>query len=300
MITGATRLAGIIGDPVRHSLSPLLHNTAYAELGLDWVYLAFPVPAGEAAAALDAMRALELVGLSVTMPHKTDAAAACDELTDDAAALRSVNTVTLLDGRPDPRRHHRRRGIRPRAARSRAANRPARACSSSARVARPGRWCSRSRAAGAHVTVTARRPDAAASAAALGRCADGPVVRAGRGGRGCRHRRQRDSDRYGARLGRRRHDADADRARRAAARLVVADLVYHPLETPLLAAARAAGAHVVDGLGMLVHQAALQVERWSGQPAPVARDAPGGRRTLSVAPVENWASRSTFGAPAPK
>ena len=60
MITGATRLAGIIGDPVRHSLSPVLHNTAYDELGLDWVYLAFPVPTGEAAAALDAMRALEL------------------------------------------------------------------------------------------------------------------------------------------------------------------------------------------------------------------------------------------------
>ena len=51
---------------------------------------------------------------------------------------------------------------------------------------------------------------------------------------------------------------------------VVADLVYHPLETPLLAAARAVGAHPVDGLGMLVHQAALQVERWSGQVAPVA------------------------------
>ena len=51
--------------------------------------------------------------------------------------------------------------------------------------------------------------------------------------------------------------------------LVVADLVYHPLETPLLAAARAAGARPVDGLGMLVHQAALQVERWSGRPAPV-------------------------------
>ena len=100
MITGATRLAGIIGDPVRHSLSPLLHNAAYAELGLDWVYVAFQVPAGETAAALDAMRALGLVGLSVTMPHKTDAAAACDELTDDAAALRSVNTVTpLADGR---------------------------------------------------------------------------------------------------------------------------------------------------------------------------------------------------------
>jgi shikimate dehydrogenase len=50
---------------------------------------------------------------------------------------------------------------------------------------------------------------------------------------------------------------------------VVADLVYHPLETPLLAAARTAGATAVDGLGMLVHQAALQVEQWSGREAPV-------------------------------
>jgi shikimate dehydrogenase len=52
--------------------------------------------------------------------------------------------------------------------------------------------------------------------------------------------------------------------------LVVADLVYHPLETPLLAAARAVGAVPVDGLGMLVHQAALQVEAWTGRDAPLA------------------------------
>jgi shikimate dehydrogenase len=51
---------------------------------------------------------------------------------------------------------------------------------------------------------------------------------------------------------------------------VVVDLVYHPVETPLLAAARAAGARTVDGLGMLVHQAALQIERWAGRPAPIA------------------------------
>jgi shikimate dehydrogenase len=49
VISGATRLAGIIGDPVRHSLSPALHNAAYRELGLDWRYLAFEVPDGSAA-----------------------------------------------------------------------------------------------------------------------------------------------------------------------------------------------------------------------------------------------------------
>jgi shikimate dehydrogenase len=61
---------------------------------------------------------------------------------------------------------------------------------------------------------------------------------------------------------------------------VVADLVYHPLETPLLAAASAAGAATVDGLGMLVHQAALQVERWSGCAAPVDAMSQALRRAL--------------------
>jgi shikimate dehydrogenase len=93
--TAATRVAGVIGDPVRHSLSPVLHNVAYKELGLDWVYVAFEVPDGGARGALDAMRLLDLVGLSVTMPHKTAAAGACDELSTTAAALRSVNTVSV-------------------------------------------------------------------------------------------------------------------------------------------------------------------------------------------------------------
>ncbi|MCU1503757.1 MAG: aroE, partial [Ilumatobacteraceae bacterium] len=100
MITGATRLAGVIGHPVRHSLSPALHNAGFASLRLDWVYTAFEVPDGAALAALAAMRTLGLGGLSVTMPHKEAVAAAVDVLDPAAAALRSVNTVVPLpDGR---------------------------------------------------------------------------------------------------------------------------------------------------------------------------------------------------------
>ena len=91
---------GVIGDPVAHSLSPTLHNAAFDALGLDWVYVAFPVPRGRGADAVTAVSALGLFGLNVTMPHKEDAASACDELTADAAALRSVNTVVA---RPDGR-----------------------------------------------------------------------------------------------------------------------------------------------------------------------------------------------------
>ena len=84
-IGGSTRLAGVIGDPIRHSRSPAIHNAAFAAAGLDWVFVAFQVPRGDGAAALEAMRTLGLGGLSVTMPHKQDAAWACDELTPDAA-----------------------------------------------------------------------------------------------------------------------------------------------------------------------------------------------------------------------
>src|ERR687894_2202619 len=96
MLRGSTRVAGVIGDPVRHSLSPLLHNAAFAALGLDWAFAAFPVRAGAGAAALDAMRALRLEGLNVTMPLKGEVADAVDRLAPSAAALRSVNTVVWV------------------------------------------------------------------------------------------------------------------------------------------------------------------------------------------------------------
>ena len=93
-----TTLVGVIGHPVRHSLSPLLHNTAFAALRLNWTSLAFEVPPGQVAGAQrDA--ALGLAGLSVTMPHKADAAALVDERSAVAAALGAVNCVVNEDGR---------------------------------------------------------------------------------------------------------------------------------------------------------------------------------------------------------
>ena len=83
----------MIGDPIHHSLSPALHNAAFHALGLDWVYVAFPVAAGQGAAAVAAMRALHLAGLSVTMPHKADVVAGLDRLGPTAARLGVVNTI---------------------------------------------------------------------------------------------------------------------------------------------------------------------------------------------------------------
>ncbi|MCU1456071.1 MAG: shikimate dehydrogenase, partial [Actinomycetia bacterium] len=96
--TAATRVAAVIGDPVGHSRSPAIHNAAFAALGLDWVYVALPVPAGRGAAAVRAVEVMGLSGLSVTMPHKADAAYACDELTADARALGAVNAISRRPG----------------------------------------------------------------------------------------------------------------------------------------------------------------------------------------------------------
>src|SRR5437870_2109117 len=90
---GGTHVAAVIGSPVRHSLSPVIHNAAFAALDLDWAYVAFEVEAGAGARAVDAMRVLGLRGLSVTMPHKADVAGAVDRLTRTAEALGAVNTV---------------------------------------------------------------------------------------------------------------------------------------------------------------------------------------------------------------
>jgi len=261
VISGGTRVAAVIGDPVRHSLSPVLHNTAYRELGLDCVYVAFDVPDGHAAAALEAARALGLVGLSVTMPHKTAAADACDHLTEHAAALRSVNTVTVEQGKLIGSSTDGPGFLR---ALADAACDPTGAVVlvlGSGGAARAVALALGS--AAAHVQVAARRPDAAATTAAL---AGGEAVAW--------------DDRAAAAIeaaivvnatpiGMGDDPTVAVAVDALHPGQVVADLVYHPLATPLLREAAARGAAVVDGLGMLVHQAALQVEQWSGQRAPV-------------------------------
>ena len=93
MPPGTDAAAGVIGYPVRHSLSPAICQAALDHLGLDWIYAAFEVPAGQAGRALDHMRARGMVGLSVTMPHKADVADAVDGLSPAAAALGAVNCV---------------------------------------------------------------------------------------------------------------------------------------------------------------------------------------------------------------
>jgi shikimate dehydrogenase len=73
MITGETKLAGVIATPIRHSISPLIHNAAFKELGINAVYLAFETKSEDFAKAIDAIRAFEMLGVNLSMPYKQEA-----------------------------------------------------------------------------------------------------------------------------------------------------------------------------------------------------------------------------------
>ena len=258
MITGATRVVAIIGDPVGHSRSPAMHNAAFDALGLDWVYVAFPVPRGQGAAAVQAVATLGLAGLNVTMPHKADAAAACDDLSSEAAALGAVNTVVNMDGTLAGHstdgdgflRALDDEGIT-------VAGRRAVVLGSGG----AGRAITHALGrVGAHVTVAARRHEAARSAAAL---APGGVAV------GVDELAVESFDVVvnATPLGMEGQPPPFDTDRLHAGQFVF-DTVY-PVETPLLREARARGLRAAGGLDMLVHQGALSFSLWTGVAPPL-------------------------------
>ena len=270
-VTGRTRLAAVIGWPVRHSRSPAIHNAAFRATGLDWIYLALPVAPGEAAAAVGGIRALGIDGLSVTMPHKTAVAACVDRLDGDAVALGAVNCLAregdalvghntdgggFLDSlRADE-------GIDPAGMRCVVLGAGGAARAVVRALAGAG---------AEEVAVVNRRPDPAAAAARLAG-ERGVVGTEGSVGRA-------DLVVHATPVG---MDGDPDLPFDPAGcrdGAIVVDLVYHPTVTPLLATAEQLGLRTVGGLGMLVHQAARAFELWTGTDAPVEA-----MRAAAVAP----------------
>jgi shikimate dehydrogenase len=260
-VTGGTRLAGVIGWPVRHSRSPAIHNAAFAATGLDWLHLALPVEPGDAPRAIGGMAALGIEGLSVTMPHKVAAAAAVDRLSADAVALGAVNCIVregrLLVGHNtdgggfvDSLRVD--EGIDPGGMRCVVfgAGGAARAVIRALAVAGTER-----------VTVVNRDPGRAEAAARLG----GDLGRVGSAAEVA------DADLVvnATPLGMGDDRALPFDPGECGPDTVVVDLVYHPEITALLAAASGAGRRTVGGIGMLVHQAARAFTLWTGVEAPV-------------------------------
>lgn len=97
-ITGKTRVCGIIGDPIEHTLSPVMQNAAFREMGLDYIYLPFKVAEGNLSEAIDGLRALNMAGTNVTIPHKVVVIPLLDDIDGLAGYIGAVNTIVNQGG----------------------------------------------------------------------------------------------------------------------------------------------------------------------------------------------------------
>lgn len=97
LLTGHTRIVGIIGDPIEHSRSPQMHNAAFAKAGLDYVYVPFHVRPDALAHAIAGFKALNVVGINVTLPHKQAVIPYLTSISREAELVGAVNTLTFVD-----------------------------------------------------------------------------------------------------------------------------------------------------------------------------------------------------------
>ncbi len=266
MITATTQVTSVIGDPISHSLSPVIHNAAFSDRSLDWVCVALRVGEGATANAAEAMRVLGLRGMSVTMPHKSAIVASMDDLSDTASALGSVNCVVngsdglvghntdgagFLGGLRDDF------GFDP-----------------------AGKSCAVLGAGGAaRAVVLALAEAGAGSVVVVNRTAERAEAAAGLAGSvGSAGPVQRIEDAdlvinatpIGMAGGStdRRGELPCDLSLLQSSQ-IVAELIYHPARTALMAGAAARGCRTSNGVSMLVHQAAAAFQLWTQEAAPI-------------------------------
>jgi shikimate dehydrogenase len=273
-VRGTTRVYGILGDPVAHSLSPVMQNAAFAAAGMDAIYVAFPVRPDDLGAALTGLRAAGIAGLNVTVPHKEAMVGLVDVLRPRARAARAVNTVirtpaglagdntdgdgflaalaearqrvrgveVLLVGAGGSARGVAHALVRAGAARIVVANR------TPARARALARALGARRASAAGLDLLADRRAVAGFDLIVNCTSGGLVAKAGGGAR------------------------DALAALPVSATrpdVLCCDLLYGRTLSPFLRRARAAARRTLDGRGMLLHQGALAFELWTGRPAPL-------------------------------
>jgi len=269
-ITGKTGVCGVIGDPVGHTVSPAMHNAAFSALGLNFVYMPFRVPKKDLADAVQGMRALNIRGLNVTIPHKVEVMALLDEIEPSARAIGAVNVIVndkgLLKGcntdAPGFMRALKERGIKVkgRTVVILGAGGASRAI------------CFALASGGAGLIILNRTPGRASQYAADITKATGQTVEA----------MPLNPQNLAVAMEKGRilvNTTSVGMSPEASETLVksdiikpqhtVVDIVYNPVKTRLLKDAEKAGAGTINGLDMLVWQGALAFEKWTGHRAPV-------------------------------
>lgn len=271
-ITGQTKIFGILGHPITHTLSPLMHNAAFDAVGLPYRYVPFEVHPDRLKEAVGGVVPLGICGLNITLPHKEAILPFLDRVDEEAKKIGAVNTIEVASGRmighnTDGRgflESLRERNVDPSgkrvillgaggAAKAVAAILAQQPIAEMVIVAR-----TRTRAKELTARLAAIKPGLKTSvrvdfASGFSSDPDRPTLLVNT-----------------TPLGMKSGDPPSFPPHLLHPHWSVADLIYRPEETPLLAAAKKAGATVVPGLGMLLHQGALSFEIWTKQKAPLS------------------------------
>ena len=272
-ILGTTQVVGVIGCPVRHSFSPPMHNAAFAALGLDCCYVALEVAPENLAEAITGMRALGLVGLNVTIPHKQALLGLLEESSEEARLIGAVNTLWLQEGRLQGDNTDGRgfvaslqaAGENPRGQRvvllgaggSARAVGVALARAGVAEIVVANRTAERGVALAAflneHVRAGVARTVELSSPALRWACAEANLI----------------VNTTAAGMSPQGDLLPVEDLPALSSRTLVYDIIYNPLQTRLLQLAADRGARTLNGVDMLVCQGALSFQQWTGQAPPI-------------------------------
>ncbi len=257
MIDGHTKVYGIIGRPVEHSLSPAMHNAAFRALGINAVYTAFPV--ADLKLAVAGLKGLNIGGVSVTIPFKEEIIPLLDELDPQAARMGAVNTVVNREGRLVGYNSDWLGAVAALKEKTSLKNKhflilgaggAARAIAFGIRE-EGGRVSLTDIDQGRAAALATEFGAEALSPEALSQCPATILINATPVG-----------------MAPQEHDIPIGPELLGRFELVM-DIVYRPLETRLLKEARAKGCPIIDGLQMLIYQGAAQLELWTGKKAPI-------------------------------
>jgi shikimate dehydrogenase len=269
-ISGKTRVCGVIGDPIEHTLSPILHNVAFEALELDYVFLAFKVKPAEVGNAVSGMRALTIHGLNVTMPHKNAVVKYLDEVDPAGKVIASVNTILNKDGRllgfntdgVGALNALEKNGVEPRGKKVLLLGAGGAAKAIAYTLSQEVD----------ELVILNRTPKSAIELANLLKQKFKKKINAGELSPSAVKDNLADSEVLinATSIGMKPNDNQTLVAPEwLKPDLVVMDIVYNPLETRLVKDAKAEGAKVVSGVEMLIYQGAVSFEIWTACKAPV-------------------------------
>ena len=272
MISAKTKICGLIGDPVEHSVSPAMHNAAFSSLGLDYIYLPFRVARDNLTKAIDGLKVLNIRGLNVTIPHKVAVIPLLDEMEPLAQKIGAVNTIANDKGRLKGYNTDAggflkallERGIEPRGKKVVVLGAGGASRAISFTLAERG----------AEIVILNRRLEmdwAVELASSISQFSAREVKALELNDKNLSSVLEAADILVNATsVGMSPNSNNSPLpARLLKPELVVFDVVYNPLKTRLLAEAEAAGAETISGIDMLVWQGVLAFELWTGAKAPI-------------------------------